>query len=78
MINDDGEDIIEETGNGIYHKLNSRENEKEETIGDQTKITKTTEEDNLTKIQVLRLCHFFLFSTAPTGQTARQFPQCRQ
>ncbi len=49
MTNDDGQDIIEETGNGIFHRINDTENSKEETIGDETKSYATFSEDGVDK-----------------------------
>ena len=45
MTNDDGQDIIEETGSGIYYKYCETENKKVETIGDKTKTTYTDVND---------------------------------
>ena len=44
LTNSDGQDIIEETGSGDYHKYYETENKKVETIGDKTKITETISE----------------------------------
>ena len=49
LTNEDGQDIIEETGDGVYHKYYRTEDSKFETIGNQTKTTKTITEDNLTE-----------------------------
>ena len=48
--NDNGEKVVEETGNGIYHKYYETENDKYETIGDITKKTHTSADDNSTVI----------------------------
>ena len=50
LTNEDGQDIIEETGSGIYHKFYSTKNGKVETIGEKTKSTNTTINDFSTVI----------------------------
>ena len=54
MTNSDGQDIIEETGDGIYHKYYETENEKVETIDNKTRTTETiTDDDYTTKTRYL-------------------------
>lgn len=50
MTNTDGQDIIEETGSGVYHKYYETENKKVETIDDTTKTTYINENDDSTVI----------------------------
>ena len=50
LTNSDGQDIIEETGSGVYHKYYETENEKVETIDDSTKTTYINENDDSTVI----------------------------
>lgn len=45
----DGNSITEETGNGLYYKFYSTEDESIEIIGDETKSTKTAADDNWNK-----------------------------
>ena len=50
LTNSDGQDIIEETGSGVYHKYYETENKKVETIDDTTKTTYINENDDSTVI----------------------------
>ena len=59
----DGQDIIEETGSGEYHKYYETENTYYETIGDKTNSTYTDANDNSTVIT---------FNTSYTGGTTHE------
>ena len=49
--NSEGQNIIEETGDNYYHKLNSSENKRIEVIGDKSKQTDIISQDNSTEIK---------------------------
>ena len=72
MTNSDGQDIIEETGSGVYHKYYETENKKVETIGDKTKTTETiSDNDTLTKIKLVGNQYCYLTHSKNTDKFGR-------
>ena len=72
MTNSDGQDIIEETGSGEYHKYYETENKKVETIGDKTKTTETiSDNDTLTKIKLVGNQYCYLTHSKNTDKFGR-------
>ncbi len=75
LTNSDGQDIIEETGDGIYHKYYETENEKVETIDNKTRTTETiTDDDYTTKTRYLVNNYYSTFfkNTDKFGRTASE------
>ena len=72
LTNSDGQDIIEETGSGVYHKYYETENKKVETIGDKTKTTETiSDNDTLTKIKLVGNQYCYLTHSKNTDKFGR-------
>ena len=72
LTNSDGQDIIKETGNVVYHKYYETENKKVETIGDKTKATETiSDNDTLTKIKLAGNQYCYLTHNKNTDKFGR-------